>query len=264
MAYFCTIFMRSIVHIARIVCLLLIMVSLQAFKPVNNDFNYQLSVSMHGEDMEQITEELYQQIGLDENELSPDVFSKALKGYVYLKYTNRLENDQFLTVLDFSKPSAQKRLWVIDLKGKQVIYNELVAHGKNSGDKVARYFSNSPNSKKSSLGFYVTGETYNGRNRYSLKLRGLEPGFNSNAFARGIVVHGAHYVTQEIAEKQNSVGRSFGCPAVSNEVNRDIVDLIQEGSCLFIYHPQAYYNGKSKILNNNQFIPIELLKALVQ
>ncbi len=256
--------MRSIIHIARVLSLLILVVGLQSFKPVDNTINYQLSVSMHGDDMGQITNALYQQIGLEQQSLSLDVFSRAIKGYVFLKYTNRLENERFLTILDFSKSSAQKRLWVIDLKGKQVIYNELVAHGKNSGDKFASYFSNSPNSKKSSLGFYVTGETYNGRHRYSLKLRGLEPGFNSNAFARGIVVHGAHYVNEEIANAQNSVGRSFGCPAVSNEVNRNIVDLIKEGSCLFIYHPQAYYNGKSKILNNNQFIPIELLKALIQ
>ena len=229
-----------------------------------NDFAYEVSVSPDGVDFEKISQQLYTQLGLKESTLSSEVFQKALKGYVYLKYTNELKNEQFLTVLDFSKQSSQKRLWVFDLKGKQVVFNELVAHGKYSGDKFAQSFSNKSNSKKSSLGFYVTGQPYNGKHRYSMKLRGLEPGFNSNAFARGIVVHGANYVSEEIAEKQQSVGRSFGCPAVSQDVNNQIVDLIQGGSCMFIYHSQSYYNGKSKILNNNQFIPLELLKGLVE
>jgi hypothetical protein len=230
----------------------------------SNDFNYEVTVSTDGVDFQNVSVQLYQQLGLQENTLSQEVFQKALKGYLYLRYTNQLQNEQFLTVLDFSKPSKEKRLWVFDLTGKQTLFSELVAHGKYSGDKFAQSFSNRSNSKKSSLGFYVTGEPYNGRHRYSMKLRGLEPGFNSNAFARGIVVHGANYVSEEIAEAQQSVGRSFGCPAVSQDVNKDIVQLIQGGSCMFLYHPQSYYNGKSKILNNKQFIPIELLKALVE
>ncbi|MCO4818003.1 MAG: murein L,D-transpeptidase catalytic domain family protein [Bacteroidetes bacterium] len=229
-----------------------------------NDFNYEVAVSPDGIDFTKTSTALYNQFGLVESELSKDVFNKALKGYLYLRYTNELANNQFLTVLDFSKQSSQKRLWVFDLNSKQIVFNELVAHGKYSGDKFASSFSNRSNSKKSSLGFYVTGQPYNGRHRYSLKLRGLEPGFNSNAFARGIVMHGAHYVSQEIAEAQQSVGRSFGCPAVAQDVNKNIVDLIQGGSCLFLYHPQTYYNGKSKIINNKQFIPIELLNALVE
>jgi hypothetical protein len=242
-------------------------IGLQSFHSLStspNDFDYQVSVSPDGVDFDKTSTGLYNTFDFDESELSLEVFQKALKGYLYLHYTNELSNSQFLTILDFSKQSSQKRLWVLDLKGKQIVFNELAAHGKYSGDKFAQSFSNKSNSKKSSLGFYVTGQTYNGRHRYSLKLRGLEPGFNSNAFARGIVVHGATYVSQEIAEAQHSVGRSFGCPAVSQSVNRDIVELIEGGSCMFMYHPQTYYNGKSKILNNKQFIPIELLNALVE
>ncbi|MFT5513743.1 MAG: hypothetical protein ACI8SE_002152 [Bacteroidia bacterium] len=230
----------------------------------SNDFNYQVEVSTDGVDFEKTADNLYTQFGLEESKLNKVVFKKALKGYLYLRYTNELSNTQFLSVLDFSKQSSQKRLWVLDINSKLVVFNELVAHGKYSGDKYAQSFSNKSNSKKSSLGFYVTGQPYNGKHRYSLKLRGLEPGFNSNAFARGIVVHGANYVSEEIAEAQQSVGRSFGCPAVANDVNEYIVDLIQGGSCMFIYHPQTYYNGKSKILNNKQFIPIELLNTLVE
>ena len=239
---------------------------MQSFHAPNkgaNDFNYEVAVSPDGVDFTKASTSLYNQFGLTEAKLSKAVFDKALRGYLYLRYTNEISNTQFLTVLDFSKQSSQKRLWVLDLNSKQVVFNELVAHGKYSGDKFASSFSNRSNSKKSSLGFYVTGQPYNGRHRYSLKLRGLEPGFNSNAFARGIVMHGANYVSQEIAEAQQSVGRSFGCPAVAQDVNRYIVDLIQGGSCMFIYHPQAYYNGKSKIINNKQFIPIELLNGLV-
>lgn len=252
----------------RVLSALILFVGLQSFGPgvglSSNDFNYQLSVTTDGQDFDNIANTLYHQIDLCEDDLDVVVFKKALKGYLYLKYTNELNNPRYLTILDFSKPSSHKRLWVIDLQWKQVVFNELAAHGKNSGDKYAQSFSNTPNSRKSSLGFYVTGETYNGKHRYSMKLRGMEYGFNHNAFARGIVMHGANYVSEEIAMAQKSVGRSFGCPAVSNTVNHDIVDLLKEGSCLFMYHQQAYYNGKSKILNNNQFIPIELLKALVE
>lgn len=252
--------------ISKALVLVAVFIGLQSFNPKSgiNDFNYQLSVSISGDDFTTIADKLYKKIDLCEDELSSDVFRKALKGYVYLKYTNELENSRYLTILDFSKRSDQRRLWVLDLEKREVLYNELVAHGKNSGDKFASSFSNTSNSKKSSLGFYVTGETYNGKHQYSMKLRGLEPGFNSNAFARGIVMHGANYVSEQIAEAQNSVGRSFGCPAVSNEVNRQLVNLLTGGSCFFIYHSQGYYNGKSKILNNSQYIPIELLKALVE
>ncbi len=252
----------------RVVAALLLFIGLQSFSPKSidsaNDVDYQLTVTTDGEDFGQIAIQLYHQIGLTEDSLSTVVFKKALRGYLFLKHTNRLTNTQFLTILDFSKSSKHRRLWVIDLADKKVVYNEYAAHGKNSGNKFAQSFSNAANSRKSSLGFYVTGQTYNGKHRYSLKLRGMESGFNSNAFARGIVMHGAHYVSEEIAYAQNSVGRSFGCPAVSNEVNKKIVDLVKGGSCLFMYHSQTYYNGKSKILNNNQFIPIELLKALVE
>lgn len=254
-------------HVLKIAILSSAFILFQGFQSANVEPNYldfKLSVTTDGQDFFKVSDQLYAQIGLEKYSLKKEVFEKALKGYVYLKYTNELSNDKYLSILDFSLPSSQKRLWVIDLKSKKVIYHELAAHGKYSGDKYAQSFSNKPNSKKSSLGFYVTGETYNGKHRYSLKLRGLEPGFNSNAFARGIVVHGANYVSEDIASAQKSVGRSFGCPAVSNEVNKELVDLIKDGSCYFMYHPQSYYNGKSKILNNNQFIPIELLKALIQ
>ncbi len=252
-------------HLIRIFAASVVCFVLQGFTTTSspNELNYELSVSTAGQDFYQVANKLYQEIGLSESELSTEVFQKALRGYVFLRYTNELENHRYLTIMDFSKSSNQKRLWLIDLYQKCVVFNELVAHGKNSGDKDASYFSNRPNSRKSSLGFYVTGSTYNGKHRYSLKLRGLEPGFNSNAFARGIVIHGAYYVSEEIAQAQKSVGRSFGCPAVSQEVNRDLVDLIKGGTCLFIYHPQSYYNEKSKILNNDQFIPIELLNALL-
>lgn len=246
---------------------MLLMVMLSSYttvsNPAKNTINYQLSVSTTGTDFDTAVQKLYQTIDWSCAPMDMTVFKKALNGYLFLKQTNELKKEQFLTVLDFSKQSNQRRLWIIDLKSKQLIFNELVAHGKNSGDKFATSFSNNSESQKSSLGFYTTGETYNGKHRYSLKLNGLESGFNSNAFSRGIVMHGADYVSQEIAEAQQSVGRSFGCPAVSQEVIRPIVDIISGGSCFFIYHPDADYNEKSKILNNSLYIPIELLNNLI-
>jgi hypothetical protein len=167
-----------------------------------------------------------------EGVLSFEIFEQALAGYRQLDV---FKKKNILTIIDYSKPSSEKRLYVIDLENKKLIYNCLVAHGKNSGEEMATVFSNQPESLKSSLGFFLTAETYVGDNGYSLRLDGLEKGINDNARLRDIVIHGADYVSQKFIDENGRLGRSWGCPALPPEVSKEIIDIISEGSCLYIY-----------------------------
>lgn len=162
-------------------------------------------------------------------------FNQALEGFYKLKEKGLVERD-VITLIDFTKSSNQKRLWVIDLENNVVLFNTLVAHGKNSGEEFANSFSNKSESFQSSLGFYITGEVYNGKHGMSLKLDGLEKGFNDNARNRAVVVHGADYVSESFIKNHNRLGRSQGCPAVPVEMNEKIINAIKGKSCLFIYH----------------------------
>jgi len=190
--------------------------------------------------------QLYQDCGLDKL-LSFDVFRMAMTG---LEKIDDVKNREVITIVDFSKPSTRERLFVIDLENKQVLYKSLVAHGQNSGTNMASRFSNAPRSRKSCLGFFLTAETYNGKYGYSLKLDGLEPGINDNARPRGIVVHGADFVSYAIARDTGLLGRSFGCPALPVNRAKEIIDKISKGSCLFIYGNDPKYLRSSKILND--------------
>jgi hypothetical protein len=181
---------------------------------------------------------------------SADVFSLALKGYTGLKNADRIKKN-ILTIIDMSLPSTEKRLWVIDMDQRKILFNDLVAHGKNTGDNMAGKFSNTPESNMSSLGFYVTGETYTGAKGLSLFLDGMDNNFNSNARKRAIVMHGAAYVSQDYIKKYGRIGRSFGCPALNPEVCKPIIDTISEGSCLFIYYPDEDYLKNSRVLNGS-------------
>lgn len=163
-------------------------------------------------------------------------FEEALKGFYKLKDEGLVQKD-ILTLVDFSMSSNTKRLWVIDLSTNTILYNSLVAHGKNTGEEYANSFSNSNSSFKSSLGFYVTGETYNGKHGMSLKLDGIEKGINDNARERGVVIHAANYVSNTFIKCNKRLGRSLGCPAIPEEALKGIVNTIKNKSCLFIYHP---------------------------
>jgi len=163
-------------------------------------------------------------------------FESALKGFYQLKEEGKLKND-ILTLVDFSLPSSSKRLWVIDLARNTVLINTLVAHGKNSGDDFANRFSNVADSFKSSLGFFVTGEVYNGKHGLSLKLDGQERGRNDNARNRSVVVHGADYVSEDFIRNHHRCGRSQGCPAVPVGMAGQIINTIKDKTCLYIYHP---------------------------
>jgi len=163
-------------------------------------------------------------------------FKEALKGFYSLKNKGLVQKD-ILTLVDFSMSSNTKRLWVIDLSTNTILYNSLVAHGRNTGEEYASSFSNTNSSYKSSLGFYVTGETYNGKHGMSLKLDGIEKGINDNARVRGVVIHAANYVSNAFIKYNKRLGRSLGCPAIPEESLRGIVNTIKNKSCLFIYHP---------------------------
>lgn len=153
-----------------------------------------------------------------------------------------------LTVIDYSLPSTEKRLWVFDLEKRELLFHELVAHGVNTGDNVARRFSNTMNSRQTSLGLFVTANTYVGKNGYSLRMNGLDRGFNDRAFERAIVIHGAPYVSESFARSQGRLGRSWGCPALDQKVNRKVIDTIKEGGLVFAYAPQDDFLRGSEML----------------
>lgn len=163
-------------------------------------------------------------------------FKQALQGFYNLKEKGMLNKD-ILTLVDFSLSSKAKRLWVIDLSTNTILFNSLVAHGRNSGMEFAKAFSNKNDSFKSSLGLYVTGEVYNGKHGMSMKLDGQEAGVNDNARSRAVVMHGAEYVSESVIRMQDRLGRSLGCPAIPVELTDDIINTIKDKSVLFIYHP---------------------------
>jgi hypothetical protein len=163
-------------------------------------------------------------------------FTKAMEGYFMLKERGIVQKD-ILTLVDYSLSSKVNRLWVIDLKNNIILFQSLVSHGRNSGNEFAAKFSDKPESYQSSLGFYVTGETYYGKHGYSLRLDGMDKGVNSNARARAIVVHGADYVSEKFAQQNGRLGRSLGCLALSQDLTKEVIDTIKNKSCLFVYYP---------------------------
>lgn len=195
-------------------------------------------------------EMIYNSLNAAKNLALPEfeTFSKAINGFYRLKEEGKIKKD-ILTLIDFSKSSNTKRLWIIDMKTQTVLYNTLVAHGRNSGDEFAKEFSNVNSSNKSSLGFYATGEIYQGKHGTSLRLDGLEKGINCNARNRAVVIHAADYVSEKFIKQHKRLGRSLGCPALPAELNKEVVNLIKEKSCLFIYHPSKNYTTASKLLS---------------
>lgn len=163
-------------------------------------------------------------------------FTKALKGFYALQAKGTIQKN-ILTLVDFSLSSNVKRLWIIDLNSNKVLFNSLVAHGRNTGNEFANSFSNKAESYKSSLGFYATGEVYHGKHGLSLRLDGLERGVNDNARARAVVMHGADYVAESFIKNNSRLGRSLGCPAIPMNMTKEIISIIKDKSCLYIYHP---------------------------
>ena len=191
--------------------------------------------------------ELHAQIGL-QGVMDEHIFELAMIGYLNLKRDRLFPNDTLLTIVDYREPSKERRLYVVDLKRRQLMHHTLVAHGKGSGASVATRFSNTPGSKASSLGFFLTGEPYFGVHGYSLKLEGLEESINDNAEARSIVIHGAAYVSEGFIERYGRLGRSWGCPALPVDQTREIIDAIKGGSCLFVYGNDPSYLARTRLL----------------
>lgn len=179
----------------------------------------------------------------------PEVLELALKAINCAAASGDIDEPRTLTIIDYSKPSTETRLWVLDLGSGDTLFAELVAHGQKTGDNMATQFSDSLNSHQSSLGLFVARDTYVGSNGYSLRLDGLEPGFNGRARERAIVMHGAPYVDPALAAKQGRLGRSWGCPAVREAIARNIIDTVRGGGVVFSYYPDQTWMSESRFLN---------------
>jgi hypothetical protein len=192
---------------------------------------------------------LYHRIGLEKAGLSETAFEYAWRGYHNLLKNGSLTRRSVLSIADFSQSSSEKRMYVIDLRHKRLLYRTYVAHGQNSGSEFAETFSNEPESFKSSLGFYVTKTTYFGRNGLSLRLNGVDNGYNDKAMKRNIVLHGCSYVGDDYLQNFGASGTSLGCPALPEAVSARVIRAVADGSCFFIYHPTQEYLDHSTVIN---------------
>jgi hypothetical protein len=184
--------------------------------------------------------------------VSTPVLGLAVRAVQCAVTTGAIEPPPTLTIIDYSRPSTEPRLWVFDTASGKLLFEELVAHGRNTGDDMATRFSDTLNSRQTSLGLFVTDDTYIGSNGYSLRLDGLEPGVNARARERAIVMHGAPYVDQEMAIRQGRLGRSWGCPALREAIARDVIDTIRGGGVIFSYYPDADWLSSSRFLHGCQ------------
>jgi hypothetical protein len=193
---------------------------------------------------------LYSELHLSELGLSNEVFQLALTGLGKLEAAGQLNIPGIITIVDFSQSSTKKRLYVIDLLNKTLLFNTYVAHGRNTGEEYAEHFSNESGTHKSSLGFYITENPAMGATvGLSLIIKGVEKGFNDKAMQRAIIMHGANYATEDFITKHGRLGRSYGCPSVPPDLIKPVSETIKGGSCMFIYHPDSNYLRKSTLLN---------------
>jgi hypothetical protein len=193
---------------------------------------------------------IYNYMDLEKSELSEQAFEYAWRGYHNMLKKGLIRKKRVLTICDFSQPSNSKRLYVIDVRHKKLLYQTYVAHGQNSGGEYATSFSNEPESFKSSLGFYLTSRTYRGRNGLSLRIKGVDTGYNDMASKRNIVLHGSNYVNPKYMSDFGTIGTSLGCPAMPTDLSPRIIRTVKNGSCLFIYHPTPKYLEESVVIND--------------
>ena len=193
---------------------------------------------------------IYSHMDLEKEGLSEKAFEYAWRGYHNLVKLGSIRNTSVLSICDFSQSSCSKRMYVIDLQHKKLLYRTYVAHGQNSGSEYAESFSNQQDSYKSSLGFYVTQRTYYGRNGLSLQLNGVDRGYNDMAMKRNIVLHGSTYVGDQYLQNFGTLGTSLGCPAIPAAISGRIIRKVRDGSCFFIYHPTSEYLDHSTVINN--------------
>lgn len=200
--------------------------------------------------------ELYDEMKL-QGIIKWDAFEQAMQGYNQLSPKNK----NIMTIIDFTLPSTEKRMYVLDMKAKKLIFHNIVSHGRNSGEKFATSFSNKHGSFQSSLGFYFAEETYNGGNGFSLRLDGLEKGINDQARPRAIVVHGADYCSTNIIKSTGRLVRSYGCPALPRELTKPIINTIKGGSLMYIYAGNKEYLASTKLVKKNPILPSNTLIA---
>lgn len=195
-------------------------------------------------------DQIYSDMSLDNTGLDEQAFEYAWRGYHNLLAQGLIRKKNVLTICDFSQPSSNRRLYVIDVRHKKLLYQTFVAHGQNSGEEYATSFSNEPESFKSSLGFYLTSKTYRGKNGLSLRIRGVDTGYNDMAAKRNIVLHGSSYVNPQYMSDFGTIGTSLGCPAMPTGISPRVIRTVKNGSCFFIYHPTTQYLEGSVVINN--------------
>jgi len=224
----------------------LLSIPLSNSAPGERNINSNHNIISDVDNNELLVKNLYTECELTDK-LDYNVFKHAMDGYNSIELTNK----SLLSIIDYSKPSTEKRFFIIDIENHKLLYHTLVAHGKKSGYLNATKFSNKYGSYKSSLGFFRTGNSYFGIRGYSLKLEGLEKGINDNARLRGIIIHGANYVDERLVNGTGVIGRSWGCPAVSNKLSKEIINLLKGGSLLYIYANDELYKENSIIAKLN-------------
>ena len=206
-------------------------------------------LSLRKEVFEDSLQHLFESIRLEEFDLSYHVFRYAMIGYYNLRQQGKLNDKDLITIIDFTKSSSKKRFYTIDLKSKVVKFFTYVSHGKNTGEDLATSFSNTLHSNQSSLGFYVTGETYVGSKGYSLKLDGMDKDYNDKMRERAVVMHNADYVSESFIKKYGRLGRSQGCPALPVELGKKVINALKNRTAIFAYYNDESYLESSSYLN---------------
>ena len=206
--------------------------------------------------------ELYNELNAAQYDLSFTAFRYAYIGYQTMKKQHRLNNKELFSIIDFTKDCNSKRFYTIDLEKMKIVYYTYVAHGKKSGERMATSFSDAVESNKSSIGFYITGNTYNGGNGYSLILYGDEKGYNSNLAKRSVVVHAADYANEDYIARNGRMGRSLGCPALPENIYKQVIETIKEKTMIFAYYNDAKYLKTSKYLNVLKLIEDEPVESV--
>jgi hypothetical protein len=205
---------------------------------------------------------LYTSIGLDKLGMNYDVFRYGMIGFYTLKQDGKISDRNLVSFIDFTKPSTEKRFYTVDLDSRTVKFHSLVSHGRNTGENMATAFSNKQHSNQSSLGFYITGETYVGSKGYSMRLDGADGIYNSNMRNRAVVMHDADYVSENWIKKYGRLGRSQGCPALPKGISRQVIDTIKDKTVIFAYYNDAQYLKSSAHLNlDNLFLKLDGLQA---
>lgn len=213
--------------------------------PAETPANTGLTARMFEDSLQSI----YSEIGLEQYDLPFEAFRFGMIGYYSLLQNGKLNDQQLLTIIDFTKPSTAKRFFTIDLENKSVLFHSYVSHGRNTGENMATSFSNKPHSNQSSMGFYVTGETYVGSKGYSMRLDGMDKGYNDNIRARAVVMHEAEYVSEGWISKYGRLGRSQGCPALPKAISKKVINTIRHKTLIFAYYNDPNYLQESTHLD---------------